>query len=74
MMSRETREIAVQEIIKIAGLVVALYITKRYTSPDAGRILKMHVALTVKRVADQQTRLWERVASKAATTYNRARL
>lgn len=68
------RDALVQQLIEIGGFVVMLWIAKKITQPDFGRLFKMRAALAVKRVADQQADVWSHVSAHAATTYNRTRV
>lgn len=73
-MNSETKEIYVGTLVNIIGVVAMVWVSRKLTQPDFGRMVKMRMALQIKRLADGQVMVWQRVASNAATSYNKARV
>lgn len=73
-MDKRHRDAVIQELVTVAGAVITAYLVGKLASPDFRVILRMKSALVVKRVADAQAAAWQKVASDAATAYQKARL
>ena len=69
----EAKRQAVILLFSAVGTVVTIGLVYYFTAPDAFKTLKMKTALRVKRMAQQQVDIWQTVADKAATAYNRER-
>lgn len=75
-MNPETaRDKLIKELITVGSFLVTAYITRKVlNNPDFGRAFQMRTALVMKRVADSQVKAWENVATRAANTYQKARI
>lgn len=72
-MNQSNRDALIQELITVAGAIAVIIISKKVMTPDFGNALKMRAALAVKKTADAQVEIWQKVAGNAATVYQKAR-
>ena len=73
-MEKRNRDALVQEIITVGGALLTAYLMRKVMTPDFTVMLRMRTALAVKRVADAQAVAWQKIASDAATAYQKARV
>lgn len=73
-MEKRNRDAVIQELVTVAGALLTAYLIRKVAAPDFPVVLRMKTALVVKRVADAQAAAWQKVASDAATAYQKARL
>lgn len=73
-MSTRSRRFLTAVVMSAGPPLVALAVQRYLADPDALRLLSMRGSLAVKRVADAQVSVWQRVSATAATSYHRARL
>lgn len=72
---RSNRDAFVQELISIGGVLLTAWLMRKVVGqPDFARAFHMRTALTVKRIADNQVKAWEHVATWAANNYQKARM
>jgi hypothetical protein len=72
--SKRSRRFITAVVVSAGPPLVALAVQHYMANPDALRLLSMRGSLAVKRVADAQVSVWQRVSAAAATSYHRARL
>lgn len=68
--SKQASRLAMEIVGVVILAVVSVKVQRAVASPDFGRLFAMKRVWAVKRFADGQVRLWERIAGSAATKYN----
>lgn len=81
-MSEKPRDVAAEETTRqliiltfsLAGTFLTLILVRELADPDRIRTWKMRLALAVKRRAQRQVDMWQRIADSAATIYNQEKM
>lgn len=68
--SKQATRLAIEILGVVVLAIVSVSVRRAVSKPDFGRLFAMKRVWTVKRFADSQVRMWERIAGSAATRYN----
>lgn len=72
--TEDIKDVVIPQVVNLALVVLAIYLQRKLSSPDAFRVMRMRGALTVKRFAENQAGMWSAISARAATSYQKARV